>query len=152
MVLNTNGLDNVDQRICADIDAWAANVAFLYGHSFKPVLEFFLSLHEASKELGYARPVGLFATQTVVSILMKAVTPSLGQMISKEAAAEGGFRHAHARLIAHAEEVAFLQGAPAERSILDEHMDDNVSMRRWHALVCRPSFLPFALTHYPRLP
>jgi ABC-type uncharacterized transport system fused permease/ATPase subunit len=115
--------------------AWATNVAFLYGHSFKPVLEFFLSLHEASKELGYARPVGLFATQTVVSVLMKAVTPSLGAMIQREAAAEGAFRHAHARLITHAEEVAFLQGAPAERTILDEHMDQNASMRRWHALV-----------------
>ena len=42
-VLRDGGLDNVDQRIVADIDAFAKEAAFLYGHSFKPILEFTLS-------------------------------------------------------------------------------------------------------------
>ena len=33
------------------------------------------------------------------------MSPSLGKMVAKEAALEGGFRHQHSRLIAHAEEV-----------------------------------------------
>ena len=53
-VLRDGGLDNVDQRIVADIDAFAKEAAFLYGHSFKPILEFTLSLTEAAKELGYS--------------------------------------------------------------------------------------------------
>ena len=51
-VLRDGGLDNVDQRIVADIDAFSREAAFLYGHSFKPILEFTLSLTEAAKELG----------------------------------------------------------------------------------------------------
>jgi hypothetical protein len=42
-------LDNLDGRITSDICEFANNVALLYGHSFKPILEFFLSLWEASK-------------------------------------------------------------------------------------------------------
>ena len=59
-VLREGGLDNVDQRIVADIDAFSREAAFLYGHSFKPILEFTLSLTEAAKELGYSRPLALF--------------------------------------------------------------------------------------------
>ena len=35
-------------------------------------------------------------------------------------ALEGSFRSSHSRLIAHSEEVAFLQGADTERGILDK--------------------------------
>mmetsp|Transcript_14743 Transcript_14743/g.31613 ORF Transcript_14743/g.31613 Transcript_14743/m.31613 type:complete len:743 (-) Transcript_14743:102-2330(-) len=129
------GLDHVDQRIVVDIDTWASQVASLYGHSFKPALEFVLSLAEASKELGLARPLGLFATQALVSAAMHRLTPSLGAMIASEARAEGDLRAAHARLRSHAEEVAFLRGEGAERAILDEHLERNLSQRRWHALV-----------------
>jgi hypothetical protein len=42
-------------------------------------------------------------------VVMRRLTPPLGSMVAREAEAEGGFRAAHARLKAHAEEVAFLQ-------------------------------------------
>jgi ABC-type uncharacterized transport system fused permease/ATPase subunit len=50
---------------------------------------------------------------------------------SKEQALEGGFRHTHARLIAHAEEVALLGGADREIGILDEGLNNLVVTQRW---------------------
>ena len=133
-VLRDGGLDNVDQHIVADIDAFAKEAAFLYGHSFKPILEFTLSLTEAAKELGYSRPLALFGAQIFITAVLRQMSPSLGRMIAKEQALEGGFRHTHARLIAHAEEVALLGGAEREIGILDDGLKNLVVTQRWHAL------------------
>ena len=133
-VLREGGLDNVDQRIVADIDAFSKEAAFLYGHSFKPILEFTLSLTEAAKELGYSRPLALFAAQIFITSILRQMSPSLGKMVAKEQALEGGFRHTHARLIAHAEEVALLGGATREIGILDDGLKNLVVTQRWHAL------------------
>ena len=133
-VLRHGGLDNVDQRIVADIDAFAKETAFLYGHSFKPILEFTLSLTEAAKELGYSRPLALFASQIIITSVLRSISPRLGPMVAREAALEGGFRHTHARLIAHAEEIALLDGGKREVEILDEGLDNLVVTQRWHAL------------------
>ena len=133
-VLRQGALDNVDQRIVADIDAFAKETAFLYGHSFKPILEFTLSLTEAAKELGYSRPLALFASQIIITGVLRSIAPRLGPMIAREAALEGGFRHTHARLIAHAEEIALLDGGKREIEILDEGLDNLVVTQRWHAL------------------
>ena len=133
-VLRDGGLDNVDQRIVADIDAFSREAAFLYGHSFKPILEFTLSLTEAAKELGYSRPLALFGAQIFITTVLRQMAPSLGKMVAREQALEGGFRHTHARLIAHAEEVALLGGAPREIGILDDGLKNLVVTQRWHAL------------------
>ena len=133
-VLREGGLDNVDQRIVADIDAFAKETAFLYGHSFKPILEFTLSLTEAAKELGYSRPLALFASQIIITGVLRSIAPRLGPMVAREAALEGGFRHTHSRLIAHAEEIALLDGGKREVDILDEGLDNLVVTQRWHAL------------------
>ena len=133
-VLRDGGLDNVDQRIVADVDAFSREAAFLYGHSFKPILEFTLSLTEAAKELGYSRPLALFGAQIFITTVLRQMSPSLGKMVAREQALEGGFRHTHARLIAHAEEVALLGGASREVGILDDGLKNMVVTQRWHAL------------------
>jgi hypothetical protein len=38
-----------------DIDAFSRIAAKMYGHSFKPVLEFILTLFEATKDIGLVR-------------------------------------------------------------------------------------------------
>ena len=52
-------------------------------------------------------------------------------MVAREAALEGGFR-THARLIAHAEEIALLKGG--ERKVCCSGLDNLVTTQRWHAL------------------
>ena len=133
-VLREGGLEHVDQRIVADINEFSREAAFLYGHSFKPILEFTLSLTEAAKELGYSRPLALFASQIFITGTLRAMSPKLGPMVAREAALEGGFRHQHARLIAHAEEIALLKGGEREKDLLNAGLDNLVTTQRWHAL------------------
>jgi len=133
-VLREGALDHVDQRICSDIAAFSREAAAIYGHSFKPILEFVLTLSESATALGYSRPIALFASQIVVTGLLRSMTPPLGRMVAKEAELEGSFRAAHSRLIAHAEEVAFLRGGDTERGILNSRLSVLISTQRWHAL------------------
>ncbi|KAJ1482850.1 ABC transporter transmembrane region 2-domain-containing protein, partial [Baffinella frigidus] len=75
-----DGLDNPDQRIVNNIadyakkrivnniSDYAKKVAHLYGHSFTPVLNFVLSLAEASKDIGLARPLALIAWNSCLSL------------------------------------------------------------------------------------
>ena len=62
------------------------------------------------------------------------MSPKLGPMVAREAALEGGFRHQHARLIAHAEEIALLKGGEREKDLLNAGLDNLVTTQRWHAL------------------
>ena len=124
----------LDQRIAADVDSFCKKTAHLYGHSFKPLLEFVMSLKEASGDLGYARPLCLFAVNGLVSSLLRASGPRVGRMVAREAELEGTFRRAHARLIANSEEVSFLGGQPTERRILDEKMEQLLQAQGSHNL------------------
>ena len=133
-VLKKGGLDSIDQHIAADIDAFAQAMANIYGHSFKPALEFVLSLQEASKDLGYARILSVFVVNGTVVSVLRAITPKAGHMVAKEAELEGTFRHAHSRLIANSEEVAFLRGQDAEKHILDATLDKMMDTRAAHQL------------------
>ena len=128
------GLEGAEQRICADIAAFSRETANLYGHSFKPALEFVLSVVTAASEIGYGRPLALFATQIGFAAALQGLTPSLGRMVAREAELEGKFRSAHSRLTAHAEEIAFLRGGDAERSILNSRLTALVTAQRIHSL------------------
>lgn len=121
-VLREGNLDNLDGRITADIALWCREIASLYGHSFKPALVFVLSLYEASKDLGLTRPLVLFSWSILSNILLSPLQPNTGRMIVESQQREGDFRHAHSRLIGHAEEIAFLNGKDTEKTVLNAHM------------------------------
>lgn len=122
-ILKQGNLDNLDGRITSDIELFCRKLAKLYGHSFKPILEFILSLWEASKDLGLKRPMLLFLCSVAGNSLLAPLVPSEGQMIVREQTLEGNFRRAHTRLIAHAEEIAFMQGSPTEERILGTRLE-----------------------------
>jgi ATP-binding cassette subfamily D (ALD) long-chain fatty acid import protein len=134
IVLKDGNLDNVDARITADIDQLCSNCAVLYGHSFKPILEFTLTLYECVGFLGWQRPVALFSWNIVMDIFLRAISPRLGPLVAREQELEGDFRRAHARLIENAEEVAFLQGGPTENSILDARLTTLMDTKRLHGI------------------
>ena len=128
------GLDNPDQRITADIAEFSKQAASLFGHSFTPILNFVMSLQEVSKDIGLGRPLVMFGWNVALNMLFAAITPSAAPMISREQALEGDFRAAHTRLIAHAEEVAFLEGGTTEHGILNLRLDSLVDTQSWHSL------------------
>jgi ABC-type uncharacterized transport system fused permease/ATPase subunit len=127
-------MDNLDQRITKDVANFSWKVAFLYGHSFKPILDFLLSLREASIDIGWTRPLALFMCSSIVSTVLRSLVPSLGKQVAREAELDGNFAHAHSRLIAHAEEIAFLDGGKTERTILDESLGTLLAAKSLHNL------------------
>lgn len=132
--LQMGNLTNLDQRICADVMEFSKSFAHIYGHSFKPTLEFFLGLSECVHELGVPRLIGLYSAQIAVTVICRAFAPKGAPMIAQEAELEGKFRHAHMRLITHAEEIAFLRGSETEKAILNERFDENIDTRSLFSL------------------
>ena len=49
--------------------------------------------------------------------------PNFKELVKKRSQLVGNYRTAHARLIAHAEEIAFYEGGPRERSIIRQRFD-----------------------------
>ncbi len=131
---SAGNLDHVDARISEDLRLFSTKLAHLYGHSFKPILEFLFIIGVTIKDLGAWRPFALFASLGVINGVLKKLGPNLSSMVAAEQASEGAFRHAHARVRQHAEAVAFLGGAAAEERILNASFLRLCSLRTWHAL------------------
>eukprot|EP00298_Acanthocystis_sp_HF-20_P011614 c19478_g1_i1.p1 GENE.c19478_g1_i1~~c19478_g1_i1.p1 ORF type:complete len:688 (+),score=227.81 c19478_g1_i1:22-2064(+) len=125
-------LDNPDQRIVNDVALFSHYVSFLYGHSFTPILNFALSLMEASKDLGLKRPFLMFGINIAIDFVFRRITPSVGAMIAEEQALEGDFHRAHSRLISHSEEVAFLEGAKTEQQLLDIKLNTLIDTKSYN--------------------
>ena len=106
----------------------------LYGHSFKPLLEFLLSLSVAIRDIGAKRPLGMYAWFLLIGGFVGAISPRIGVVIANRQQLEGEFRRVHTRLITHAEEIAFLGGADAERILLDQRFEDMVTSFGGHNL------------------
>jgi ABC-type uncharacterized transport system fused permease/ATPase subunit len=127
-------LDNLDQRIASDIYEFCFEVVGLYGHSFKPLLEFLLSISVAMNDIGAKRPLAMFGWFFVVGGMISVASPRIGAVVAERQEAEGEFRRVHTRLIAHAEEIAFLRGSDAEKALLNSRFDDMVTQYGSHNL------------------
>ena len=62
-------------------------------------------------------------------------SPPFARLIAQQQAHEGELRHCHARLVAHAEEVALLEGGPRERGLLDAALERTASFSRRYYLL-----------------
>ena len=62
-------------------------------------------------------------------------SPPFARLIAQQQAHEGELRHCHARLVAHAEEVALLDGGPRERGLLDAALERTASFSRRYYLL-----------------
>jgi ATP-binding cassette subfamily D (ALD) protein 3 len=118
-VLRLGNLDNADARIVEDLNQFCATAADLFSRTFKPALDVALSTQRMGRSMGYGGLTALYTYFLVSGALVRAVSPPIPRLVAEQAALEGDFRRAHARLIAHAEEVAFLEGASREKSILN---------------------------------
>jgi ATP-binding cassette subfamily D (ALD) long-chain fatty acid import protein len=79
-------------------------------------------------------------TTSANSASVRALTPAFGAYAAQSAQYAGDVRHAHARLAASAEEVAFLQGEEAEKLAVERvhavavlHEQHVLGKRWWHA-------------------
>ena len=76
----------------------------------------------------------MFSWFFVVGGFLSAISPRISEVVASRQELEGQFRRVHARLISHAEEIAFLGGADAERNLLDQSFDDMVTVFGGHNL------------------
>eukprot|EP01079_Euglenida_sp_SAG-EU17-18_P007713 gene7713-1381_t len=140
-------LDNIDQRVVDDVSEFAHEFANLYSscprlylslqdmpapivltpavpvpRSFKPLLDVIFFTYAAGRKTGVLGPVLLYSYFVAAGFLMRALSPPFALYKALNQQLEGDLRHGHSRLVAHAEEVAFLGGGPKEKQLLDESL------------------------------
>lgn len=72
--------------------------------------------------MGYTGLSILYSYFLCSGAVVRALSPQFPKIIAEQAAFEGEFRSAHARVIAHAEEIAFLEGAAREEVLLNRRL------------------------------
>lgn len=120
-------LDNADQRIAEDLQQFCATAADLFSRTFKPALDVVLSTRRMATRMGYSGLSVLYSYFLFSGAVVRSVSPQFPKIIAEQAALEGEFRSAHARVIAHAEEIAFLEGAEREEVLLNRRLEETTA-------------------------
>lgn len=131
-VLRVGNLDNADQRIVEDLNQFCHTAADLFGRTFKPLLDVVLSTLRMGENMGYGGLSVLYAYFFLSGAVIRAASPPFSEYIARTQKLEGDFRRMHSRLITHAEEVAFLDGARRERAILDEKLESTTTWSQFY--------------------
>eukprot|EP00041_Stephanoeca_diplocostata_P016354 m.321679 g.321679 ORF g.321679 m.321679 type:complete len:741 (-) comp20338_c0_seq7:2065-4287(-) len=151
--LGKNILSTIDQRITQDVNEFASNFAALYGNILKPTAELLLYARKVHTNLGGLQLAVFVSYFAAASWWLKALMPSFGKLTAAQQEAEGVFRADHARIISHAEEIAFLRGGAVERTRVSNSFatiaDKAQTTMSWRALM---SFLDTtAVKHFGTL-
>ena len=131
-VLRVGNLDNADQRIVEDLNQFCHTAADLFGRTFKPLLDVVLSTVRMGENMGYGGLSVLYAYFFLSGAVIRAASPPFSEYIARTQKLEGDFRRMHSRLITHAEEVAFLDGAGRERAILDAKLQSTTTWSQFY--------------------
>lgn len=114
-----NRIGNPDQRLTNDTEKWATSLSSMFLNTFKPVLDIILFSKKLAELVGWQGPVLTFAWYGIAGTIIKNISPSFGKLTAVEQQLEGEYRAIHSELIAHAEEVAFYNGAKWEHLAID---------------------------------
>ncbi|KAK4046330.1 ATP-binding cassette long-chain fatty acid transporter pxa1 [Microbotryomycetes sp. JL201] len=112
-------IEGADQFLTTDIARFCETLSALYSNISKPTLDLILFNVQLGRSIGTRGSIGLFVSYVATAVLLRKVTPAFGKLAAIEAKLEGDFRNAHSRLIINAEEIAFYDGAPIEKDILN---------------------------------
>ncbi|CAK9801022.1 ATP-binding cassette sub-family D member [Anthophora quadrimaculata] len=117
-------LGGAEQRLTDDLSELASSVAHLYSSLTKPLLDCALvviALVSFSSNMGSGGlqgPLLAIGVITLTGQILRLASPKFGQLVAEEAARRGRLREAHARISAHAEEIAFYGGHSTEHRYL----------------------------------
>jgi len=131
-VLRKGNLDNADQRITDDLNMWCATSADLFSRTFKPLLDVVLSTKRMSESMGYKGLTILYSYFFFSGHVIRFFSPPFSNYIQETQKKEGDFRRSHSRLISHAEEVAFLDGAEREKEILNGKLNQLTAWSQYY--------------------
>ncbi len=130
--LPSSKIENVDQRVTADVQAFCVELASLYSSIFKPMLDVIFNTLKLSGMMGFKAPVVIFTWYLFFGAIQMTALKRLDikNNSKKLSEHEGNYRTAHSRLIVYAEEIAFYEGAERERGIITTMFD---TLFRHHA-------------------
>lgn len=137
------GMRSADQRITDDVEKFCTSIAELYGYTLKPVVDIVIFTKVLTKLIGVKGQAALYGHFILSSIVLRAISPPLSLIVSIESALSGSYRSAHARVINHAEEIAYNDppGGEAENAILTtafkklaRHVDTTAGQKFWHSI------------------
>ncbi|XP_026731208.1 ATP-binding cassette sub-family D member 2 [Trichoplusia ni] len=113
-------IENADHRLTEDVSVFTQSVAHLYSSLTKPCFDLLLivlTLATYSNKMKGNIFIGPTIATIVICLtgqLLRLLSPRFGALAGEEARMKANLRHVHARLIAHAEEVAFYGGHKVE--------------------------------------
>lgn len=112
-------IENADQRVTADIASFSDEISALYSSLLKPLLDVCLFTYRLKTLLGWQGPAAMHSYFLLSAVIKRRIMPSLGKLVARESELEGFYRSAHNRLITNSEEIAFYDGAPREKVIIN---------------------------------
>ncbi|XP_045539776.1 ATP-binding cassette sub-family D member [Papilio machaon] len=113
-------IENADHRLTEDVSVFTQSVAHLYSSLTKPCFDLLLivlTLATYSNKMKGNIFIGPGMATVVICLtgqLLRLLSPRFGALAGEEARMRANLRHAHSRLITHAEEVAFYGGHKVE--------------------------------------
>jgi len=134
-ILRVGNLDNADQRIVEDLNQFCVTAADLFSRTFKPALDVVLSTVRMSHHMGWKGLSIMYTYFLCSGTIVRALSPPFSKYISEIQKREGDFRSAHSRLIANAEEIAFLEGSEREKGILKHKLQEVTGFARLYYLL-----------------